>query len=116
MTTTFIETRDNDFALDDRGHLAVRSGAEAVTSDARSAIQAQRGEMVLAMTEGMPTAETAWNGYRPGQFEAAARAVLLRVPGVEAVEELTTERDGESLRYHAVILSAFGPVAFSGSL
>lgn len=116
MTRTFVETLTNDFSVDDRGDLILRDGAEAVASDARSAIQAQRGEMVLAMAEGMPTAATAWSGYRPGQFEAAARAVLLRVPGVSAVEELTAEREGESLRYHAVILSQFGPVEFSGSL
>lgn len=116
MTTTFVATVSNDFALDDRGFLAVRSGAEAVASDARSAIQAQRGEMVLAVAEGMPTAETAWNGYRPGQFEAAARRVLLGVPGVRAVEDLTAERDGEVLRYHATLISEFGPVAISGSL
>lgn len=113
MTTTFLESLFNDFTLDTRGRLAIVSDAEAVASDARSAIQAQRGEMVLAMAEGMPTMEVAWSGYRPGQFEAAARVVLLRVPGVRTVDRLTVSREGDALRYDAVISTEFGPVAFS---
>lgn len=110
MTATFLESLTNDFTLDDSGRLAIVTGARAVASDARSAMQAQRGEMILAMAEGMPTLEVAWSGYRPGQFEAAARAVLLRVPGVRSVERLTVSREGETLRYDAVISTDFGPV------
>lgn len=110
MTTTFRESLSNDFELDNAGRLAVVTGAAAVASDCRSAMQAQRGEMVLAMAEGMPTLEVAWSGYRPGAFEAAARAVLMRVPGVRSVESLTVAREGEALRYDAVISTSFGPV------
>lgn len=110
MTSTFLESLTNDFTLDDSGRLAIATGARAVASDARSAMQAQRGEMILAMAEGMPTLEVAWSGYRPGQFEAAARAVLLRVPGVRSVERLSVSREGEALRYDADISTDFGPV------
>ena len=110
MTSTFLESLTNDLSLDDAGRLAIVAGARAVASDARSAMQAQRGEMALAVQDGLPTREVAWEGYRPGQFEAAARAVLLRVPGVRVVESLTVSREGEELRYDAVISTAFGPV------
>lgn len=110
MTTTFQESLTNDLILDGDGRLLIVTDARAVASDARSAMQAQRGEMVLAMAEGMPTLEVAWSGYRSGQFEAAARAVLLRVPGVRTVETLTTSREGEVLRYDATISTDFGPV------
>lgn len=114
MTTTFLESLDNDFTLDARGGLAVVTGRAAVASDARSAMQAQRGEMLLAVPEGMPTLQTAWSGYNPGQFEAAARAVLLRVPGVLAVDSLTVTREGDALRYDAVISTPYGPAELNG--
>lgn len=114
MTSTFKESPTNDFTFDTRGALCIVSGADAVQSDARSAIQAQRGEMVLAMTEGMPTLQTAWEAYRPGQFEAAARAVILRVPGVRSVPVVTVRRVGHELRYDATIQSEFGPVILRG--
>lgn len=111
MTTTFLASVDNDFTLNDRGELSLVTGVEAIGSDARSAIQAQRGEMVLALTEGMPTMETAWIGWRPMMFEAAARDVLTSVPGVLSVPELTVQRVGGALVYHATIRTDLGMVA-----
>lgn len=109
MTTTFLETPDNDLDLDARGALCIVTGRRAVASDARSAMQAQRGEMLLAVPDGMPTLQTAWSGYSPGQFEAAARAVILVVPEVLAVDSLVVSRDGDALRYDAVISTPYGP-------
>lgn len=114
MTTTFLESIDNDFAFTPQGLLSVVTGDAAVASDARSAIQAQRGEMVLAMAEGMPTKDVAFNGWRPGQFEAAARTVILKVPGVRAVPVLTVQRQGEALRYDASIQTDTGTVLVNG--
>ncbi|MEG0966710.1 MAG: hypothetical protein RSG92_15180 [Pseudomonas sp.] len=114
MTTTFAQTLDNDFVLTPQGLVSVVTGDAAVSADARSAVQAQRGEMVLAMAEGMPTMAVAFNGWRPGQFEAAARQVMLKVPGVRSVPRLDVSRDGEALRYDATIQSDAGTVIVNG--
>lgn len=110
MTTTFLESPLNDFSIDSQGRLAIVTGADAVRSDARSAVQAQRGEMVLALLDGLPTQEVAWDGWRPGQFEAAVRQEIMKVPGVRSVSQVTVSRAGSTLRYDAVIESIYGTV------
>lgn len=108
MTRTIATDAANDLIVSALGNLSVVTDRDAIAADCRSAMQAQLGEMVYAQDRGMPTLATAWNQYNPAQFEAAGRRTLLRVPGVTAVESFTVARDGERLRYTAVIRTPFG--------
>ena len=103
MLRTFAINDKNDFALDRAGNTQVLEGAFAVSDVCRNAVQDQLGEMLYAMSEGMPTAATVFNNYNPSQFEAAARGIILGVPGVREIESFTVNRTGDVLRYTAVI-------------
>jgi hypothetical protein len=108
MTQTLASNANNDLIVNSRGNLLIYRDLSAVAADCRSAMQAQRGEMVFAIDRGMPTLETAWNRYQPAQFEAAARKVILRNPDVRAVQSVTVTREREVLRYTAVIQTIYG--------
>lgn len=104
MRTLAID-ENNDLRRGASGNLELLNGVQAIAQNCRTAVQAQRGEMQFAADTGMPTFATAWDRYSPEQFEAAARAVLLRVPGVVSVDEFAIERRGGVLAYTATILS-----------
>ena len=108
MTRTLASNRDNDLVVDATGNLSILTGLSAVAADCRSAMQAQRGEMILAQDRGIPTLATVWDRFIPAAFEAAGRRALLRVPDVLSVESLTVARDGEVVRYTAAIRTVYG--------
>lgn len=114
MTRTFLSTHRNDLFLDRDGNVANGTGIDAVAANCRTAVQAQLGEMIFAMAEGMPTLATAWDNYNPVQFEAAARTILRGVPDVLEVQSFTVERAGEVLSYTARIRTAFGEALING--
>lgn len=116
MTRTLATDAQNDITFDRSGDVLIVTGVAAVAANCRTAIQAQRGEMIYALDKGMPTAETAWNDYNPIQFEAAARVILKAVPDVLGVDSVTLERDGPTLRYTAVIRTIYGETAINGGL
>lgn len=96
------------------GNLVVAEGIDAVGFNCKTAMQAQLGEMQFAADKGMPTLATAWNKFNPTQFEAAARVILLAVPGVLAVDAFAVFREGETLRYTAAVRTAYGEAALNG--
>lgn len=108
MTRTLAATQTNDLTVNAAGDLVVAVDLAAVASDCRAAMQAQRGEMVFAQDRGMPTLAVAWERFDPAAFEAAARRVLGRVPEVTSVLSITAIRDGDQLRYTAVIRTPYG--------
>lgn len=114
MTQTLATDANNDLILDRVGRVLMLSGADAVAANCRTAIQAQRGEMMFAYDKGMPAFATAFNRYRPVQFEAAARTIIRAVPGVLSVVSFTVERRGEILGYTAVIQTIYGGTIVNG--
>ena len=117
MTRTIaIFPNTNDVYRNISGDLKIVMRLEAVAYLCKTAMQAQRGEMVLAADQGMPTFETAWDTYNPAQFEAAARTVLTAIPDVLAVETFSVERQGEVLRYTATIRTVYGETVLNERL
>lgn len=115
MTRTLAsDPTTNDLALNTAGDLYVLEGLAAIAANARTAVQAQRGEMIYRMRRGMPTAQTAWSRYSPEQFKAALRATLLRVTGVRAVNALVVRRVGDVLRYTATLSTEVGELQIDG--
>lgn len=97
-----------DIYLDSAGGIAIAEGLAAVQFSCEEAVRAVRGEMLYAADQGVPVFDTAFVRVRLAQFEAAARAAILAVPNVVAVDEFTADVTGEVLRYNAVIRSTFG--------
>lgn len=107
MTTTFQETANNDLALNVR-NLTLLSGLAAVMQNCKSAIEAQRGEMLYAASNGMPTQAFVFDRYNPALFEAAARTILRGVKDVVAVEHFQSRVTNGILNYRAVIRTIYG--------
>ncbi|WP_127958843.1 DUF2634 domain-containing protein [Serratia microhaemolytica] len=105
-----------DIYLDDAGNLSITSDLPAVMQACKTAILAQRGEMIYAMDEGVPTKALVWESYRPAQFEAAVRHEILKVPGVVSILKFSVTRDGDALNYTATIETTYGNGALNGRL
>lgn len=108
MTQTIAENANRDLYVGADGNIAFASGVQAVEQLCKSRIEAQRAEMQYAMDQGMPMRATAFDRYRPAQFEAAARAILKATPDVLAVTAFTITSIGNVLSYSATIETIYG--------
>jgi hypothetical protein len=115
MTRTLAVDDTNDIFIGPDGALSVVTDLQAVLFACAQAVQAQLGEMMLAVDEGMPNFQTIWNGA-PNlvQFEAYLRRTLTAVEGVNSVETVTIEVGGRALRYVATIATIYGPGVVNG--
>jgi hypothetical protein len=112
---TFLATDRNDLLLNSAGNLQVFNSIEAIAQTARQYMQARRGEMFLAVPDGLPFDPVAWSGEpNIAQFEAAGRARLLQVPDVVEVLAFDAQLINNELSYIATIRTTAGEVAISG--
>lgn len=99
---------DHSIHLDAAGNLALARNLDACLQDCKTAMLAQRAEMIYAMDEGIPYRQTSWDQYRPAQFEAAARATILSVPGVVRINSFTFGFADNELSYAVTIVTDWG--------
>ena len=100
--------RDGDLFLTDTGDIATVSGLDAVIQGCETVMKAVQGEMIYNMIGGIPYKAAVWDNYRPELFEAAARAVMLGVDGVEQVVSFSQSFENNRLQYTAVIRTIYG--------
>ena len=113
---TIAADSNNDLVIGLDGQFIQLEGIVATAQNTRTAMSAQRGEMVLDVNNGMPTQATAFDGLNPQAFEAAARQVIMAVPGVLSVDSLTVVQIGDIVSYSAVVRTNDGVVAMNGGL
>lgn len=114
MTVTFLTDGNNDLQMN-TGTLRIVSGLEAVLLICRHCALAILGEMIFAKQNGMPYFETVWNGSpATAPFEAAFRARIAQIDGVESIEELVTEQVGDRMQYSALIRTIYGTGTLNG--
>lgn len=95
--------------------LVLASDVEAVLQVCENVAKSILGEMVFAKDNGMPYFETVWVGApTSAPFEAAFRERVAQVPGVTAIEELTTSQIGDAMRYTATISTIYGTGVING--
>lgn len=109
MITLAIDS-NNDLVLAPDGNVSVLTGAQAVAQNTKTAMQAQRGEMEYFVDNGMPLRATALDRLNLIQFEAAARATILDVPGVVSVNEFDAQNNDGTLTYNATITTSEGVI------
>lgn len=114
--TSLAKNAANDIYLGPDGNIAVVRDLDAVIQDCESMMYTQLGEVALDTSIGVPTLDTIWLGWKPGQFEAAARAALAPVPGVVAVRTFEITRAGGVAFYTAQIETIYGIGTATGSL
>jgi hypothetical protein len=115
MTRCLAMDDNNDIFIGSDGSLAVATGVDAVMFACAGAAQAQLGEMIYALDEGMPNFQTVWNGApNVRQFEAALRRTLLGVADVVSIVDVTIETLGDVLSYSATIETIYGVGVING--
>ncbi|TQI80004.1 hypothetical protein FHU10_5145 [Serratia fonticola] len=114
MTISISINDEHDIFLDDAGNLSLATDLQACLQDCKTAVLAQRGEMIYAMDEGLPTREIIWDSYRPAQFEAAARNAIMSMPGVLQVTQFSMTRQGDTFGYNATIETQWGKGTING--
>lgn len=110
MTQTFGVNANNDIFIGSDTNLVIVYDLQATLEACAHAMKATLGEMVLAVTQGIPYFQSVWNGVpNIPQFEVASRQALLNVEGVVAVQSFTTTMAPNNvLTYIAVIQTVYG--------
>ena len=109
MSKCLAVDENNDLFLRPDGLLAVNEDLASVMQSAQHAAQAQLGEMVLAIDQGVPNFQTIWeSAANVAQFQAYLRRALLQVVGVIEVRELDTRVADNTLFYTATIVTIYG--------
>lgn len=105
----FASNTNNDIYIGTDGNLATKTDLYAVMQAAQQASQAQLGEMIYAIDQGVPNFQTIWqSSANVAQFEAYLRRTILSVEGVTKITSLNTEvRDG-TVFYTAEIETIYG--------
>lgn len=117
MTQIFATDASCDIFIGTSGNLEIYTGLRATEQACEHAAKAQLGEMVLAVTQGIPYLETVWNGTpNLPQFDAALRGAFLGIPGVVEVVSLVFKQVGDVLQYTAVIGTIYGQGTASGGI
>lgn len=116
ILTVFAENENRDTFIDPAtGDQAILTGAPAVGQLCKSRIESQRGEMIYAMSDGMPMFATVFDQFNPQQFEAAARLIILATQYVIAIVSFSMYRNGNVLNYSAEITTQYGNTSISGA-
>ncbi len=110
-TLTFSVNGNNDLFLNDAGDISMSVGIEAVKYACKNAAQAQRGEMIYNLIDGVPTKSTLWSGTpNLTQFEIELRKQLEAVDGVGKIINLQCSVKNDVVSYSAIIQTTFGEV------
>lgn len=113
---TLATDHNNDLFLTEAGNIAFKRDILAVMQDCETAVKAQRGEMLFAADQGIPTREVVWNNTNIPKFRAAVISAILAVDGVQDITEFEAEVTGDVLRYRAVIKTIYGIGSINGGL
>lgn len=102
---TLATTQDtNDLYLDASGNLAMLFGTPATAQETRHFAATQRGEKYYETTTGTLFFNATFGAQTNlTQFRESLRDSILRTPEVESIVSLEVVRDGEIVRYNAVI-------------
>ena len=107
----FKENENNDI-----GKVEIIEGLDAVIQLARSAMEAQAGEMIFNAASGMPNEDITWNNTNLQQFDFFAIKTLKGVKGVTQVSGFQSEIKGDAVTYQATLTTVYGVGNLNGSL
>lgn len=112
---SFQTDEANDFVTLPNGNLAMVTGRAAVAQEAKHFAATARAEMIHAYDEGIPFLREAFSKQpNLAQFEASLRRRLLTTPEVTGIVSLTTQIEGETLKYTAALQTTHGTVTING--
>lgn len=115
MTKGFSIDENNDIFIATDGRLSISVDLDATMEACQTAVQAQLGEMILAIDEGVPNFQTIWQGARNvAQFEAYVRRAIMSVDGVIEITEFNITVQENVAKYQATIRTVYGSGVLNG--
>lgn len=109
MTRSFGINQHNDLTINAHGELALVDELQAVMNVCEHAAKAILNEMIYAQSQGLPDFQAVWTGAANlTAWEMAFRARFKTIAQVTSLENLTTWRDGDTLKYAATIKTIYG--------
>lgn len=107
---TISTDSNNNIALDQAGNFALVRDLEAVKQTAEHLALTLTGEMILALTEGVPFWPVTF-GPSPNiaQFEAFLTERIKKMPEITEVADLFAQQVGDEILYTATIITIYGP-------
>lgn len=115
MTRVFGVDENNDLVIGPDGNLTIERDLEAVLQSAQQHAQAQYGEMILAVDEGVANFDTIWKrATNVIQFEAFVRQAILDTPGVTEIRDFNVTVQNNTASYIATIVTIYGEGQISG--
>lgn len=113
MSKTFAINSNNDIYIGLDGLLVIKEDLLSVLQNCQTAAQAQLGEMILSIDNGVPNFQTIWqSAANVAQFEAYLRRTILKVEGVKEIKTLSIVVRDNALFYNVEILTDYGLGAF----
>ena len=111
----FAESSTNDFVIGSDQQLLVLDGLEAVAQKTRSAVEAQKGEMIFAVERGIDYDKALWSGTPDlQQWQFYFNREVLAIEEVDSITSLDATVENNTLNYTALIQSTEGEVEVSG--
>lgn len=105
----------NDIFIATTGNLSISTDLQAVMQACQQAAQAQIGEMIFAVDQGIPNFAVVWTGTpNTQQFASALRAALRAVPDVTGIKALSVDASGSVLTYRVEIQTIYGSGVVNG--
>ncbi|HAW0896338.1 TPA: hypothetical protein JLK53_004055 [Escherichia coli] len=114
---TFATNENGDIYLGPDGNLAIATDLRAVIQTCEHVSRTTLGELPYAQSRGIPFFDIAL-GATPdtGLYDMYLRKVLMTVPGVTGIGDVSIWVDGNELEYTAEIKTIYGTESASGNL
>lgn len=113
--STLLTNDNNDIYIDSTGSLVFADGKEATAQIIKNVLLTQRGELQLAINEGIPYFETVL-GNNPDVYvwESYMVDAAEKVEHVQKVVSMESKVEGNTLRYTMQVQTDFGLVTVEG--
>lgn len=112
---TLAVDANNDIYLGEDGNIALIFDLQGTLQACAHAAKTILGEMIFQANQGLPNFQLIWVGVpNTQQYEAAVRATLLEVAGVQEIVSFTYNLTDNNLTYTAVIKTIYGTGTVNG--
>lgn len=112
---TLAVNNQNDLYIGDDGNIAVVFNLQGTLQACEHAAKTKLGEMIFSTDQGVPMFELVFVGVpNLQQYEAAVRATLLSVAGVDDIVSFLMDLVDNELTYTAVIKTIYGTGSING--
>jgi len=112
---TLAVNAQNDIFIGEDGNISLIFNLQGTLQACAQATKTLLGEMIFQANQGLPNFQLIWKGVpNLQQYEAAVRATILAVDGVQEIVSFTYSLADNKLTYTATILTIYGTGVVNG--